>query len=629
MVDDGVLTRRTLLGAAAILTGTALATTSCTPPLEPTPPRLPAFPADPGIRRLFAPSEQVMGLYGATLPALTAAISRAQGRVGWMTGGYWRPAGDPTNSRTQENVSTLAWFYTQDRPWNPYYRSPELLGALESALSYYLSLQRDDGAFPEGPTQSPRAATGFALIYLSQTYLLMQTSTWDEQLERDLLERLLRAVDWFLDPANADVWQSAVYTSNQVVAGLLGAFMIAGELGPSRTRLLKERLRVFLEVSESPAGYLYEDRTVDFGYTIGVAVGDLALLNALVDDVRLVRVVARFLEFCSYNYLWEPDGSGFVVNGGLGSRQAVAFLDAERTDERSVIDLLGTLRKQVPLANAFLSTAEGRSSLRTAWAEDASPIPSLELGRVDPSRPRTVLAQPEFPSQRERMSALASFRYQAETDFVEKRYDPLSDQHYLWVRRPGYFTGVLWGERRGGQQSGLGFFFHPDTGTFVCAQSAPHLSWGALAAGQEDATTSLMGRFQAGQDQGDASLTLTTPDGARRRTLVYRPDRLEVTYETSSAFVEHVPLVLQPTDQISWHMGPRTRPLIALEGDSVDCLGLEVVRGRHRLMIELTSPATLTLTEVSASMFIGQSRSVRSLRIGATGRLAYDMRIDL
>ena len=342
----------------------------------------------------------------------------------------------------------------------------------------------------------------------------MQPCPWDEQVRADLLERILRGVDWFLDPGNDDVWQSAVYTSNQVVAGLLGAFMVADHLGAARSRLLHDRLDVFLERSQSPAGYPYEDRAVDFGYTTGVALGDVALLHALTDDDRLLQLTSRFLEFCSYNYLWEPDGSGFVVNGGFGSRQAVAYLDADRTDERSVIDLLGLVRDRVPTANAFLSTAEGRAAIRTAWAEDPAPIPPLELGRVDPGRPRAVLAAAEFPTSTARVRALDAFPYRAGSDFVEQRHDTRFDQHYAWVRRPGYYTAAFWGERRGRQQSGLGFLHHPDSGTFVCGQSEPALSWGAVAGDQEEAETVLTGRLEVPGAGSDPRLTLRSTDGA-------------------------------------------------------------------------------------------------------------------
>ncbi len=624
MIEPPTLTRRALLASIGVLTGLTL-TEGCSGELPPTLPQLPGFPVTEERRRLFDEHEQVMALYGATLPALTSAISDVPGQVGWMSGGFWRPPGVPTNARTQENVATLAWFYSQERPWNPYFRSPELLGLLNASVGYYLALQREDGAFPEGPDQSPRAATGFALIYLSQTYLLMQPHSWDGNVQQALLRGLSRAADWFLDPANDDVWKSAVYTSNQVVAGLLGAHMMAGQLSAVQLDRLEERLDRFLELSISPAGYLYEDRAVDFGYTIGVALGDLALLHTLTRDARLLEVAAQFLDFCSYNYLWEPDGSGFVVNGGFGSRQAVAFLDAERTDERSVIDLLALLADHVPIANAFLSTAEGRTALRTAWADNPSPIPPLDLGRVDPSRPRSVLAAPEFADRRTRMSELDAFRYRSEPDFVEERHDPRFDQHFVWIRRRGYFTSAFWGQRRGRQQSGLGFFYHPEAGTFVCAQSEPRLPWGRSAGGVEEADTVLTGRLTS--ENADPRLVLEAPEETSQRTLRCLPHRLEVECLDQGSFLERLPLVLQPTDEVSWQLPDGRRAAVVPDGDPVEGLGVEVRRGAHRLLLSLGSTTLLTLAATTASLFVPQSRTIAVLSIAGTDQLVYGLQV--
>ena len=146
-----------------------------------------------------------MGRYAVTLPVLANSISSARGRYGWFAGGLWRRPTLPTNARIQENVATLAWFYTQERPWNGYRLSPDLLDRLNAAVQYYVSLQRDDGSFPGIDGKPNCAVVGFALVYLAQTYLLMERIAWDAGLRKSVLAAIARAADWLLDPGNDNV----------------------------------------------------------------------------------------------------------------------------------------------------------------------------------------------------------------------------------------------------------------------------------------------------------------------------------------------------------------------------------------------------------------------------------------
>ncbi len=291
---------------------------------------------------------------------------------------------------------------------------------------------------------------GFALTYLAQTWLLMRDTGWDRGLQTSLESSLRRASAWFLDPRNDAVWASAVYTSNQVGVGLLGVALAEPGLTQTERDGLAERLPVFLERAASPAGYLYEYRSIDFGYTTTVTLGDLAQLHAHSGRAELVTSARRFFDFCTYNYLWEPDGVGHVINGGIGSRLQARYLDAVRPDDTSNTDMLALWVRDVPLAAAFVSTAEGKDQLRRAWARDpARPVPLTE---VNPARPRTVLASLTFPSAADRDKALRSFRYRAESAFVEERRDPKFDQTFVYVRQPTYYTSAFWGKRQGDQQ---------------------------------------------------------------------------------------------------------------------------------------------------------------------------------
>lgn len=638
------ITRRALVAVGVIGTAGLIVDRRLSPSDDPSPPRpsptsdlgqtdlphwpssLPVVPAVGEVdRAAFAPQEQVMGGFLVTAADLANSVSAARARYGWFSSGLWRRPTTPDNARIQENVATLAWFYSQDRSWNVYHGSPEMLVRLYASTSYYLSLQLEDGSFPDSEGNSNRAVVGFALTYLAQTSLLMEDTGWNPQLQASLDKTLLRASEWFLDPRNAAVWDSAVYTSNQVAAGLLGVALASPRLTPRQRERLAERIPVFLERSSSSVGYLYESRTVDFGYTTTVTLGDMAQLYTLTGDSTLAEAAERFFDFSSYNYLWEPDGVGHVINGAIGSRIPARFLDSTRPDDTSNTDMLALWAPRIPLSAAFVSTAEGKDRLRQEWARDPARPPVLD--QVNPAYPRSVLASLSFPTESERDAALRSFRYRRENEFVEERRDATFDQTFLYVRRTTYYASAFWGRRYGDQQrSGPGFLYHPDTGTFVCSQPLPDLAWRSSATGFDEALVDLEAKRSSVQDAESVQLTVRDRPDFKRR-LIWRADQIEVIVDGGRDLVEHVPLVLRDDDLVSWLTSAGS---VAVTGDGEQtrvCKGVQVSRGSHRLEIEF-SERSVTLHAPAATLFAADVRRVRRLDLSHRGQsVAYTLRI--
>ena len=564
-----------------------------------------------------------MGRYAVTLPDLANSISASRDRYGWFAGGFWRRPNLPTNVRIQENVSTLAWFYTQDRPWNSYYLSTDLLDRLNVAVRYYLSFQRDDGAFPGIDGLANPAVVGFALVYLAQTYLLMERVAWDEKLRNSLRGALRRATDWFLDPGNDAVWRTAILTSNQVSAGLVGAALMGNRLGHGRLQALSARLDEFVARAVSDAGYFYEDKTVDFGYTTTVTLGDLAQIHILTGHVGVREAARRFLDFCSYNYLWEPDGAGHVINGAVAARIPAQFLDSVRADESSNTDTIALWSPFLPQADAFVTTDSAKARLRQDWWEESEPLPALS--EVNPARPRTVLAGLRYPTELAQRAAQAAFRYRAETSFVEERHDKIFDQHFYYVRQPTYYTAAFWGTRQGAQQrSGCGFLYHPDAGTFVCSQAGSNLAWGTVGDGFDEAQADLVGRSTA--TQGGTRLHLTTY--GFRRTISYLVDRIDMAVDREGSLEETVPFVLQTADQIVWAGGVKDGQPVGA-GDQISrCRGVTVRRDSS--LLELTVPESLVRVQAESGMtlFDPASRRLRAVILKSdSGSLRYRLRI--
>lgn len=131
-------------------------------------------------RTSFAAKEQRLSRDLVTLAALSNDMVAVPGDTwGWFSdAGWFRTTSLFTyNARLQESVATLAWFYTQQRPWNPYYGSQPLAERLLASLRYYLGLQHENGGFATNfPEQNHPATTGFGLGYLAVVYLLLDQS---------------------------------------------------------------------------------------------------------------------------------------------------------------------------------------------------------------------------------------------------------------------------------------------------------------------------------------------------------------------------------------------------------------------------------------------------------------------
>ena len=94
-------------------------------------------PDDFADDELFLPynmaySEKHMPYYLAHFHRLANAVRED----GFIDIAVWRNAADnaPYNARVMESILSLAYFYTTDRPWNPYYGSEALRARLEAAL---------------------------------------------------------------------------------------------------------------------------------------------------------------------------------------------------------------------------------------------------------------------------------------------------------------------------------------------------------------------------------------------------------------------------------------------------------------------------------------------------------------
>src|SRR5690606_23736782 len=89
-----------------------------------------------------------------------------------------------------ESILSLAYFYTTDRPWNPYYGSEPLRARLEAALSFWIDMQNDDGRFSSVVKGEWNLATAFATKFIGEALRLLHHGP---PIDDALLQRVAQA----------------------------------------------------------------------------------------------------------------------------------------------------------------------------------------------------------------------------------------------------------------------------------------------------------------------------------------------------------------------------------------------------------------------------------------------------
>ncbi|MFC0531626.1 hypothetical protein [Phytohabitans kaempferiae] len=641
--SDANLTRRTLMGVGvSAMAGLALASQAAAPaaaqpaPAADTLPPVDPFDPQTLVRSQFDPAEQRLARYLVTLPDLANKMdTENEATFGWLTGGYWRTPLVPYNARIQESVYTMAWFYTQQREWNPYYRDPALRDRIYAAMRYFISLQGEDGWFPAWSyVDRNRDVTAYALLFLGEAALLMEKVGWADDIRSEVIGSLVRAADYFLDPTNEDVWIIGPEFSNQVIPGLMGVWIIRSLMPRRIMDRYHERMTFFVKHAQSQdAGYLYEGGGFDAHYALYVTTRMLARLYELNGDERLKRMQLKHFDWCRYNYLWEPDGAGFTVNG-ISTRLSMRSLPALRSsDESSYPDLLNVFARDSSVAVAFNWHREHVNELRTRWAVETQPLAPLG-NPVDPMNIWYAAKKQTFPTYDQRMRAIRAFPYFGNSSFVVTRTDERFDQHYVFVKRPSFYFASHHGNVPKGSTvpKGPSFFYHHTTGAFVATQMATNSTWATrLPNGFVDAESRVF-RIRGVISQTrpfDYTYYAYRPSGGLvAKTFRFEAEQLAVDVETdSSSFVERLPLVVGPHDSLSWLT--QADPLPVRVGTAVEAVGIRIERPGGTFELRLAGPTRLLLSATQTTLFSGaQQRVIHNFDISSTAaNLTYTLRI--
>lgn len=590
-------------------------------------------------RAQFADTEHVFAAYLTVVAPIANSIRDEDPHYGWMEDGWWRSPEQPYNAREMEQVATLTWFLTHDRPWNPYFGDAKLRDRIEAALSFYLGSQLPNGSWSEYETNVPHLApTGFGSVALSTTYGYLaeadELNTWLPQ-----IEAAVRASSaWLVDRSLAHWRQPTPYT-NQVVAGLAGASMTADLFGDEELSAQVSECWETLRVHGiSAAGHSHEPLAYDFDYSFIVAMPDLAAgyLAGFSEPVEMARSMA---EFISYASVLEPDRAGFVHWSAASARIATFTHELEPNEVLDRTSLGRALIGEVPVLAAFHPTDAEIISAREAWKTDPGPIVPLEKKRTSP---RTWMHSSEAPlgvSEAAREAAVATLPYLASERFTELRQAGSVDLDYLFVRRPSYYLTTLLGKRAGHGgpyqrlRMGPGLLWHPTMGALVMVlNSNDEDAWGpfpqATAVTRVEVARSYyaepfgeggkVAADQVGAIQGDFSAAYLDRANGSHVVISFYDDSFVQTITADDPGLAVIPLLMQPGDLLTFSDGTVVTYNESAELTAVTGFTLE--RGAGVLSVDFDEPSAVTL-DTTDRVRMSDSRRQHLVRVEHGGSL--------
>lgn len=525
-------------------------------------------------RSSFAPGEEALASYLTSLADIANGV--ATDPRGTITGGWWRAGERPFDARVQEYGAILVWFLTQRRRWNPYRGDDALRQRTAAVLERHLELQHRSGAWPEyAPQQHSRSATGFALESLTASLRRLVTAGELAELHQPIADALRRGIDWYLTPANTEVWWPG-YTpiANQPAGALSGtlAFLhlvVGHDLeAPGDTERLaraEERLLHLLSTSQSATGFFHEPTGSDLGYSYRVMLPRLAELAALAPPTTRAAVTAaagRFVAWYGLNAALEPDGVTYLLNVAGNARTGVATRQVGvrllQPDDR-----VAALVADVPALAAFVPAVEDVRDAHLRWASDPDGVPPLPFGTspagldtVDPTLLVTHAAQ---------VDAQACLPHLA-SDHWTRLLSEQGRQHFWFLRRRGYYLCATFGVRASSTvRTGPGLLWHPQLGTVVHGRNGDEAElWTVVGPeGAVLAAEDAFGQFFDGPppdadliaDPGaaTAAIGLRLHDGANRAQVDWTCDEATIncTVHATTPVGQRIPLLLRGTQRVS------------------------------------------------------------------------------
>lgn len=609
----------------------------------------PVAPAD--LSRLqpadFTDEELDLPYYLAHFHRVANGVRMEGENRGFIDISVWRRPKDnaPYNARVMENLLSLVYFYTTDRPWNPYRGDPALRARLEAALRFWVRIQAPDGKFSEyGPQQWSLAPTAFATKFMGEALRLLHGGPpIDSTIHRQVVEADRRAIVAVLtDPG---FYQHGLSYSNQygnVWPGALAYLSLYPDA--ELERLVHEQMERASKDHQSPVGYFYELDGPDWGYNLGTHHSNVHMAwhyarGTAVGD-SLIAETRRWYDWFGYNAVPEPGQPGLTTNRGPETRQRRPVVTASGQvaifsgHEQSAAGF--PLAEQVELARLLVPTREQLQAARTRRRTELERTwPAVEplrvgefsdvVGGFSAYSPYAFLHRDHvqwFPTEEQRSAAVAALPHIAAERFTHQRVDTRKALTFTFVRRPAYYAAFNAGEVLTPQQRyGLGLLWIPGTGSVLQSQTATEdAAWGSRAADRKLVyeAASFHPTFQVNgrpvrPEPGSAALPEGPLEvrydlGSRgRKSVLFGERGITVSVQHTGDFVEQLPLLLTPGDELRQEPGR-----------------IELQRGGTGLVLRFDRSASADIRRTGERV---GAMTVHVVRLTASDSLRYQLQI--
>ena len=569
----------------------------------------------------FAEEEVEYAYFLKHLSTLANAVVLTGEHRGFIDLKVWRRPQDnePYNARILENHASLAFFYTEKSPWNPYYGNAALKVRLEAVMDFWCRIQHSDGRFSEyAPEQWSLAPTGFGIKFMGETLRRLHESeklggpTIDQEILLRTVKATQKAIQVLL--THPDLLRHAKNFSNQYT-GFWGGMLAFVSAYPDEDlyRAFLEKIAMFREELTSPVGYHYERTGCDWRYTMYTHRSNMRHVwfyaHGTALEKTLVDMERPWVDWLSYNAVLEPDRGYFTLNRAIETRTALpGFSDWETP-----------MAEHIPLAHAFTQSQEAyREHLQQAKEKLVNTWPSVApLDMYSPhifENGRNVFEW--LPDREQRDKARAQLPYLTQARYNHFRMDDRIVVHHTFVRRPNYYAIFNAGEIiHNIQRYGLGLLWHPKMGSILQTQSREDGPWGTMGKDgkfyeAESFYPDMMVNGKAFQptpgkrDLPDGDIVFNYAlDSAGKKTVRFEESQIAVDIELPGMFTEHLPLLVR-------------------EGDDLQISGKQVClqRGDHAMVILCESTATVDVqtTDVAHGPFV-----LKRVKISAKDRLLY------
>ena len=495
---------------------------------------------------------------------------------GYMDANIWRvpSSNQPYNARVMESHLCLAFFYCTKAKWNPYYGMKAVRVRLEAMLEYLLSLQLPDGRYPEyGVAQGNLPATAFSTKFMGETLRLLNQEDGPE-FDGELLKRMVEAnrkaiyITLMHEGLIRHGWGYSNQFTNVWAGGLAHLSMYPdAEIEDLLLRSMRDET---YGKFQSEAGFFYESNQPDWGYTLNTHNSNdryawFYAKGTPFEEV-LIEHTTRYYEWLSYNCLIEPDGSGFLFNRAIESRQRLPFVTSIETE----------LAEKVEMARAFTMDKKELAAIaeerRKAWADKWPNFSETDLTRGSGFSPYSFLFEsvPKWnPTKKEKKAQIKKLPYIKSRRFIHQRMDFRTQLVNLYIRRDSYYCAFNSGASVTNQQRfGLGFLWDDEAGMLIQSQSGSDLAvWGfsrngslfEKSLGIRTVYYNLDGRRTSPvigcTDWEDKQLTVAYRERGGHREISFEDDCIVVDNQFSGELEEHIPLMILPDDKMSWSNG--------------------------------------------------------------------------